>query len=275
MPIVLIAALFVVSRHLRDQDDGGAGGDRDADDRRRRSATSGGGRFATRARRRSPRTRSTSRSARRCGSTCRTADVIHSFWVPRLNRKIDMIPGQTNASSSTPTRPDATAAQCDEFCGLQHAHMAFYVFADPPAVFRRWLADQARPAAARRRAAAQASVFFLVGVRAAATRSAARGDRLRRPRPDAPRRRARRSRALTIPNTRCQPAPAGSSTRRHVKPGNQMPTSALTPTKLAGARRVPRGAALMAIATPPTTPPPSVSSASSGCGRAGPASSAG
>ena len=77
-----------------------------------------------------------------------TADVIHSFWVPQLNRTIDAIPGRTNAIELYADRTGRYRGQCDEFCGLQHAHMAFYVFADPPAVFRRWLAAQARPAAA-------------------------------------------------------------------------------------------------------------------------------
>jgi cytochrome c oxidase subunit 2 len=77
-----------------------------------------------------------------------TADVIHSFWVPQLNRTIDAIPGKTNAIELYADVPGRYRGQCDEFCGLQHAHMAFYVVADPPAVFSRWLAAQARPARA-------------------------------------------------------------------------------------------------------------------------------
>jgi cytochrome c oxidase subunit II len=75
-----------------------------------------------------------------------TADVIHSFWVPQLNRTIDTIPGKHNAIELYADAVGRYRGQCDEFCGLQHAHMAFYVYADPPAVFRRWLANQARPA---------------------------------------------------------------------------------------------------------------------------------
>src|SRR6185437_2047972 len=77
-----------------------------------------------------------------------TADVIHSFWVPRLNRTIDTIPGKQNAIELYADAVGRYRGQCDEFCGLQHAHMAFYVYADPPAVFRRWLANQAKPARA-------------------------------------------------------------------------------------------------------------------------------
>jgi cytochrome c oxidase subunit 2 len=75
-----------------------------------------------------------------------TADVIHSFWVPRLNRKIDMIPGQTNRILLEADAPGSYRGQCAEFCGLQHAHMAMIVFAQPQAAFRRWLAAQAEPA---------------------------------------------------------------------------------------------------------------------------------
>ena len=75
-----------------------------------------------------------------------TADVIHSFWVPELNRKIDMIPGQVNRLLLDPKRQGQYRGQCAEFCGLQHAHMALYVFADSPGAFRAWLANMAKPA---------------------------------------------------------------------------------------------------------------------------------
>jgi cytochrome c oxidase subunit 2 len=77
----------------------------------------------------------------------RTADVIHSFWVPELNRKIDMIPGQNNRIELYAERPGTYRGQCAEFCGLQHAHMAFQVIAEPKASFEKWLKSQSRPAA--------------------------------------------------------------------------------------------------------------------------------
>lgn len=60
----------------------------------------------------------------------RSADVIHSFWVPELNRKIDMIPGQANSIKLYAEEPGVYRGQCAEFCGLQHAHMAFRVYAE-------------------------------------------------------------------------------------------------------------------------------------------------
>lgn len=77
-----------------------------------------------------------------------TADVIHSFWVPELQTKTDMIPGKINQTWLETNTPGRYRGQCAQFCGLQHANMAFYVVADPPAVFQAWLANQAAPAPA-------------------------------------------------------------------------------------------------------------------------------
>jgi cytochrome c oxidase subunit 2 len=72
-----------------------------------------------------------------------TADVIHSFWVPALNRKIDTIPGRQNRILLYASSPGVFRGQCSQFCGFQHAHMAMLVIAQPPAQFRSWLASQA------------------------------------------------------------------------------------------------------------------------------------
>lgn len=76
----------------------------------------------------------------------RSADVIHSFWVPNLAGKTDMIPGRSNSIVITPRTPGTYRGQCAEFCGVQHANMAFLVKVEAPATFGRWLAAQARPA---------------------------------------------------------------------------------------------------------------------------------
>ena len=75
-----------------------------------------------------------------------TADVIHSFWIPELNRKIDMVPGQTGHIVLDADRPGIFRGQCSEFCGLQHAHMAIAVVVQSREAFRRWLAANAAPA---------------------------------------------------------------------------------------------------------------------------------
>ena len=81
-----------------------------------------------------------------------TADVIHSFWVPALNRKIDMIPGlpQPGAARRRP-QPGEYRGQCSQFCGVQHANMALEVFAQTPAAFRAWLPRTCRRPRGRRR----------------------------------------------------------------------------------------------------------------------------
>jgi cytochrome c oxidase subunit 2 len=77
-----------------------------------------------------------------------TADVIHSFWVPQLARKIDMIPGRQNRVLLYAARPGVYRGQCAEFCGLQHADMSLLVVAQPAAAYRAWLADMSAPAPA-------------------------------------------------------------------------------------------------------------------------------
>ena len=76
-----------------------------------------------------------------------SADVIHSFWVPPLAGKMDMLPGRLHHLLLSADRPGAWRGQCAEFCGEQHARMALHVVALEPAAFDAWLAAQARPAA--------------------------------------------------------------------------------------------------------------------------------
>jgi cytochrome c oxidase subunit II len=76
------------------------------------------------------------------------SDVIHSFWVPQLSGKTDVIPGQTNLSWLQAQQPGRYRGQCSEFCGFQHAHMAFEVVAESSADFERWQALQLQSAPA-------------------------------------------------------------------------------------------------------------------------------
>ena len=77
-----------------------------------------------------------------------SADVIHAFWVPALTGKTQTIPGRTNISWIEAARPGIYRGQCAQFCGLQHAHMALYVTADPPAQYAAWRQNQLLPSAA-------------------------------------------------------------------------------------------------------------------------------
>lgn len=67
-----------------------------------------------------------------------SADVIHSFWIPQIAGKTDVIPGQTNEMWVEATRPATSLGMCGEYCGLQHARMALNVTAESPASFNRW-----------------------------------------------------------------------------------------------------------------------------------------
>ncbi|RDE07483.1 cytochrome c oxidase subunit II [Sphingomonas aracearum] len=75
-------------------------------------------------------------------------DVVHSFWIPGLAGKTDMIPGRRNVMAVRATRAGLFRGQCTEFCGLSHALMAFDVVAMPAAEFDRWLAAERQPAVA-------------------------------------------------------------------------------------------------------------------------------
>jgi cytochrome c oxidase subunit 2 len=76
-----------------------------------------------------------------------TKDVIHSFWVPKLAGKVDMVPNNDNGLWMEADEPGVYFGQCAEFCGVSHANMRFIVIAQPRAEFDAWLAEQARPAA--------------------------------------------------------------------------------------------------------------------------------
>ena len=71
-----------------------------------------------------------------------SADVIHSFWVPRLSGKLDMIPGRTNIMRIQADRPGVFGGQCAEYCGGPHALMGFFVIAHPPQEFARLMASR-------------------------------------------------------------------------------------------------------------------------------------
>ena len=78
----------------------------------------------------------------------RSSDVIHSFWVPNLHGKQDLIPGRDNEIYLWPTKTGRYRGQCAEFCGAQHANMALYVVVEPQEAFEHWRSQQLQSAAA-------------------------------------------------------------------------------------------------------------------------------
>jgi cytochrome c oxidase subunit 2 len=78
----------------------------------------------------------------------RTRDVIHSFWIPRLHGKVDLVPGFDNRIRIQADQPGLYRGECGEYCGPQHAHMILLVDVQAPADFDAWLAQARQPAAA-------------------------------------------------------------------------------------------------------------------------------
>jgi cytochrome c oxidase subunit 2 len=73
-------------------------------------------------------------------------DVIHSFWVPSLAGKLDLIPGRNNELVIRAERAGVYRGQCAEFCGVQHSHMAVFVVAEEGEAYERWAEEQRAPA---------------------------------------------------------------------------------------------------------------------------------
>jgi cytochrome c oxidase subunit 2 len=91
-------------------------------------------------------------------------DVIHSFWVPQLGGKTDVIPGHTNRAWFQPKEVGTFHGQCAEFCGIQHANMRFEVVVEPMDKFQAWLEQQQAPVAAKTGEAAKGEQVFMNGV---------------------------------------------------------------------------------------------------------------
>ena len=83
---------------------------------------------------------------RRVEVRLRAVDVIHSFWVPSLQGKLDLVPGKTNVTWVQADRLGAFHGQCAEYCGIQHALMRLLVVVEPPAEFDAWLQAERAPA---------------------------------------------------------------------------------------------------------------------------------
>ena len=161
-----------------------------------------------------------------------SSDVIHSFWVPNLHGKTDMIPGHTTRTFIRADRPGEFWGQCAEFCGHQHANMRFQVVAEPEDDFRRWyeagLRDALEPATAGQRRGRevfltkQCVLCHTIG----GTRAQARVG------PDLTHIASRlRLAAGTLPNTRGNLA-GWVTDAQGMKPGARMPPNPLAPEDL-------------------------------------------
>ena len=159
-----------------------------------------------------------------------SVDVIHSFWIPKLSGKMDVIPGQTNVTWLQADKPGAYRGQCGEYCGAQHAHMAMYVVAEEPHEYAAW-ADRQRAAAPPARAEARKGEQSFISRCGAchAVRGTGAGGILG---PDLTHLKSRQTIAAgMLPNTPGNLA-AWISNAQALKPGTRMPTMALSGPEL-------------------------------------------
>jgi cytochrome c oxidase subunit II len=166
----------------------------------------------------------------------KTADVIHSFWVPALTGKTDLIPGQTNTSWMEADHPGLYRGQCTEYCGQQHAHMALLVIADPPDRFKAWWDHQLEdaPSAAAAKPATDPENIFIAKCGICHSVRGTRANGIVGP--DLSHLMQRRSIAAnTLPNTRGYLS-AWIADPQHIKPGNLMPRLDLSAPDLSRVR---------------------------------------
>jgi cytochrome c oxidase subunit 2 len=156
-----------------------------------------------------------------------SADVIHSFWAPNLHGKRDLIPGYENALWFQADTAGVFRGQCAEFCGHQHAHMAFFIVAEPVEKFQAWLAQQvSTPPPPADPEAQRGEVVFLshTCVMCHTIRGSGAGAKLG---PDLTHIASRMTIAAgTLPNNRGNLA-GWISDSQSIKPGNKMPPNPL------------------------------------------------
>jgi cytochrome c oxidase subunit II len=157
-----------------------------------------------------------------------TADVIHSFWVPQLNRKIDMVPGMHNRVLLYSNRTGVFRGQCSQFCGFQHANMAMYVFVQRRSAYNAWLSNMSAPAAKPVGAQATAGQKLFMNAQCASCHQIRGTPAQATVGPDLTHLATRSSLAsATIPNNRTKLA-AWIRDPQTIKPGDRMPDLGLS-----------------------------------------------
>lgn len=91
--------------------------------------------------------------------TLQSVDVNHSFWVPQLSGKTDLIPNRNNFTWVDPKEPGVYLGNCAEYCGTQHANMQLRVIAQEPKDFAKWAAEQQQPQAENQQVAEAKKTF--------------------------------------------------------------------------------------------------------------------
>jgi cytochrome c oxidase subunit II len=155
-------------------------------------------------------------------------DVIHSFWIPALHGKRDLIPGNPSAIWLQADQPGIFEGQCAEFCGFQHAHMRLVLVAEPEEKFQQWLEAQRQPSRAPENSMAQRGQEIFMSGPCALCHSIRGTDANGRVAPDLTHLAGRlKIAAGTLPNTPGHLA-GWIVDSQHIKPGNAMPPTSLS-----------------------------------------------
>jgi cytochrome c oxidase subunit 2 len=165
--------------------------------------------------------------------TLRAADVIHSFWVPSLHGKKDLIPGRVASVAFRADRAGVYRGQCAEFCGYQHAKMALYVIADEAGDYERWATRQREPAPAPVNAEEQRGRDLFVSGTCAMCHAVAGTRAQARHAPDLTHVASRMTLAAGAIENTPQARAAWILDPQRIKPGANMPAHALAPADLA------------------------------------------
>ena len=159
-------------------------------------------------------------------------DVIHSFWVPSLGGKQDLIPGRQNDITIVPTKIGIFRGQCAEFCGVEHAKMNLVVVVEPYPDFIKWWDRQLQPAPAPRTPLALAGYKYVTTGPCSACHAVAGTPASATVAPDLTHLASRRSLAAgTLPMSKGN-LYGWVGDPQSLKPGNRMPTIGLEPDQL-------------------------------------------
>ncbi|MET3997057.1 cytochrome c oxidase subunit 2 [Bradyrhizobium sp. S3.9.2] len=159
-------------------------------------------------------------------------DVIHSFWVPSLGGKQDLVPGRSNELTIRAEHAGVYRGQCAEFCGMQHAHMALLVIAEPQEDFDKWESAQRQAAIQPAEADIASGLQTFLAKPCAACHTVRGTAAAGKTGPDLTHVGSRRTIAAGLFETTRGSLAAWIADPQTIKPGNNMPMVPLTPDEL-------------------------------------------
>lgn len=159
-------------------------------------------------------------------------NVIHSFWVPELHGKMDLVPGEVNTMWIQADKPGVYWGECAEFCGVQHAKMNFLIIAQPAADYEAWLQQQQQPAATPVDPLAQEGQQVFLHANCLNCHAIRGTDATGNLGPDLTHLASRRTLGSAIQENSVGNLGGWIANPQHIKPGNLMPAADLTSTEL-------------------------------------------